>query len=75
LYHKRYSFTVILPNITEGDPKLLHLKHYRAAADGWKDSTGCALCVSEYRSVTSHLTSCELPRACVCKVCLRQPPK
>jgi hypothetical protein len=70
-YHKRYAFIFIPSNFTEGDPMLLCLKYYRAGAYGRKDSTDCTLCVSEYRTVTRHLTGCALPRACACNICSR----
>jgi hypothetical protein len=73
-YHKRYAITVILSDITDGHPTLL-LHKYMAGADGWKDNTGCPLCDSEFRDVTRRQTFCQLPGACACKVCVRQPPK
>jgi hypothetical protein len=74
-YHKRYAITVILSDITDGYPMLLLHKHYRAGTDGWKDNSGCDLCVSEFRDATRQQTYCQLPDACACNVCVRQPPK
>jgi hypothetical protein len=39
-YHKRYAITVILSDITDGNPTLLFHKHYRAGTPGWKDNSG-----------------------------------
>jgi hypothetical protein len=73
--HKRYALTVIPSGFTEGEPRLLCLKYYRTASDGWKDGTNCDSCVAEDRQSLRAQTGCLSPRACFCNICVRQPPK
>jgi hypothetical protein len=71
--HKRYAVTLIPLCFTEGEHKLLCLKYYRVASDGWNDGTNCASCTEEFRLSVREQVGCllSLIRNCLCSVCVR----
>jgi len=73
---KQYAITLIPSDINSlsAPPRLLCLKYYRAASDGWKDASNCDICVEQYQACVRTQCGCSLPETCFCKICLRQPP-
>jgi hypothetical protein len=58
---KQYVITLIPFDVTTAPPRLLCVKHHRAASDGWKDAANCGMCVTEYRLSTRTQSGCRLP--------------
>ena len=62
-------------------PKILFLRHYRSASDGWKTCNLCAACCRDCTpSIQSFLNKCTFPRSysnypniCKFNLCLRKP--
>jgi hypothetical protein len=55
--------------------RLVCLRHYRAASDGWTFTSGCGTCSASFQDVVRHLVGCVAPaEPCSCNVCSRQPP-
>jgi hypothetical protein len=69
-----------IPGTGHGDTldrnsRLLRLRHYRAASDGWTFTCGCGSCSASFQDGVRHLVGCVAPaEPCSCNVCRRQPP-
>ena len=50
------------------------LRYYRSGSDGRRDEVNCTACTRQYQAALRHMLNCQLPVACLCNVCLRQPP-
>jgi len=63
-------------------PKVLFLRHYRAAFEGWRTFNLCAACCRDCtHTIQQFVNKCYLrisypiyPNSCKCKLWLRQPP-
>ena len=87
IYSKQYAITLIPSDIDSfssppslidptslSTPRMLCLKYYRAASDGWKNASNCDDCVEQYQACVSTHCGCNLSDTCFCRICLRQPP-
>jgi hypothetical protein len=71
-HFRKYSLVFVPSPSPEG--RLVCLKYYRAASDGWKDCAQCDFCVNEYSNILRPCTSCKGLTTCSCNICHRQPP-
>jgi hypothetical protein len=57
-------------------PRLLILRHYRAACEGWNDCDDCDRCVQFYQDALLLFSLCQMLAAanCSCSIYLHQPP-
>jgi hypothetical protein len=63
-------------------PKILFLRHYRAANDRWRTFNLCAECCRDSTpTIQQFVNNCAFPpsyfnypNSCKCNICLRQPP-
>ena len=61
------------PDASLSETKLLFLKYYRAASDGWRDNMECNECAVNNRHYYDLISNCVEPN-CSCIICKRQPP-
>ena len=54
--------------------RLLCIKYYRAASDGWKDDGNCERYILQYQQLLRHLTGSHCPNISRCNICIQQPP-
>jgi hypothetical protein len=79
-YLERFSFKnyalVIHPSddLFPTTPRLLTLRYYRTANEGWNDSDDCDRCVQLYQDALLPFSTRQQPAACACPICIRQPP-
>jgi len=73
---KQYAITLIPSDIESlsTPPRLMCLKYYRVASDGWKYAANCDTCIEQYQTTVRTQRGCSLPELCFCTICLRQPP-
>jgi hypothetical protein len=74
LCFRRHALTFLrTPGNTNS--RLLCLRHYRVASEGWTFNSRCGPCSAVFQEECSHLVCCVAPQEpCSCNVCKRQPP-
>jgi len=72
---KQYAINFIPSDIEpiSTPPRLMRLKYYRAASDGWKNAANCDTCVEQYQTTVCTQWACRLPEQCLFRIFL-QPP-
>jgi hypothetical protein len=81
LCFRRHTLTFLrIPGTGHGDTldtngRLLCLRHYRVASEGWAFTSRCSSCSTAFQEGLRHLTGCVASEEpCSCNVCKRQPP-
>jgi hypothetical protein len=71
LFFRRHALT-FLPTPGDTNSRLLCLRHYRVASEGWTFTSRCGPCSAVFQEECRHLVGCVVPEEpCSCNVCKR----